>query len=202
MTGAWTAHILWDLFSLFSTCSLYSFFIQDAPATHFPAFVRLEEDIHNIACTSDGGRHGSATLLAHQDCSVPVRDSQVVVSTVSKILRFKVEGTELQYQHLPLRCWQCLCLLIVWIIIPRVVWRADNSTCGKNLKDIISLLWWHFWPHLSTISLLLILTFPPLLFKSIHVVSPLPAPLCKALRARSPVSPHQQVCTLYTQTGI
>ena len=88
---------IWDFFSTSS-----QFYISDAPATPFLAAVRLEEHLNHIAPTSDCGWQGTATFLVHQDCSVPIRDSQVV--KVAVIRRFQVEGSELHRQHLPLRC--------------------------------------------------------------------------------------------------
>ena len=84
---------------------------KDAPAATFPTSIRLEVDIDNIGPAYDGGRQGIAALLVHQDCSVTVRDSQVVKTTEGR--RFQIEGDELQCQDLPLRCSKCFCLLIV-----------------------------------------------------------------------------------------
>ena len=78
------------------------FYIYDSPAAPFLASIRLEEHMNHIASTSNGGWQGTAALLVHQHCSVPVRDSQVV--KVAAVFSFQVEGSELERQHLPQRC--------------------------------------------------------------------------------------------------
>ena len=74
---------------------------------------------------------GVAAALVHQDYPISICDLDIVGWAGGRITTsVNRKVSELQFQYLPTLHFYSLCLVKVFRILGREVWRGDN-TCGK-----------------------------------------------------------------------